>query len=96
MKIAYQNTYHKVTKKGIPSSTEWLDLDQDPKTTDYWKNENKVWRMCDKEKEKLKHMVEECEHTRIQGANWKKILDGKKNNYQHINNILWKKIESER
>lgn len=48
-------------------------------------------RMCGIEEETLKHIIEECTYTRIEGVSWKKAINGKKSSYKYLNNILWKR-----
>lgn len=44
----------------------------------------------------MKHIFEKCEATKIEGANWKSILNGKKSNYHYLNSIIWKRKEIEK
>lgn len=54
-------------------------MGNETRASEYWrKEEDKICRMCKKETETIKHVLEECEWTGNKDMDWKKQLKGDK------------------
>lgn len=71
-------------------------LGSETRANRYWESEkNRTCRLCEKERETLQHILEDCEHTKASGKSWKQQIKGH-GALARMWDILWRRKRKEK
>ena len=90
-KSVYECKSNEKQKKGMKIIARFR-MGNESRASEFWKKEEEILcRLCKKEKETLKHILEDCEFTDKKERDWRNAVKGVKNSVVELYRITWER-----